>query len=677
MRVGVEVGGTFTDLIATDGESVRIAKVPSTAGQPEKAVLSALEAAGIPFAAISDLVHGSTVATNAVLERKGGAVAFVTTAGFTDLLLIQRQDRPRIYDLVHSKPEAIVGRADTIGVAERILADGSVHTPLDIDGVGDELLGFLEKRPYVAVAICLLNSYANPTHELLVADLIRRRLPDLDVTCSHEVSREFREYERASTTVLSAYVQPVIRRYLNLLEGELAGKGFRGRFSIMQSNGGRLPAAVMGQNAVTALFSGPAAGVTGAIRQAGLSGHDRLITLDMGGTSTDVCLITDGKPGIAPQTMIDGLPVRTPVIDISTVGAGGGSIVWCDAGGMLRVGPQSAGADPGPACYGRNGKLPTITDAHAIRGTLPAGSLLGGHMRLDVDAARAVFKDLAATFSMSLEQIADSAIRIAEANIVRAIELISTERGLDPRDYVLVPFGGAGPLHAARIAEELNLTRIVVPNNAGVLSAFGLLTSDFKQFEMLTRRIVLDRDAPDAVRSTLAEMRERLSGRLAQLDLGRDLRFSHVLQMRYTGQAFELDVEIPDEHLPGLTLADLQRAFEDAHRAAYFHVGAAHSRKQMEIVGVQVCAVAPTGSQSALPFPPCREHPADETLLVHEGGASRCCVGLTMEALLDGVVREGPALVRDRVSTVYVPPDWSFRAEPSGNLLLERRSTRA
>lgn len=675
MRVGVEVGGTFTDLIAIDGESVRVAKVPSVPGQPEKGVLAALEAAAIPFSDVTDLVHGSTVATNAVLERKGGAVAFVTTAGFTDLLLIQRQDRPRIYELVHSKPQAIAGRAETFGLVERVLADGSIATALDLDAAAGDLLGFLRRRPYAAVAICLLNSYANPLHERAVADLIRRELPEIDVTCSHEISREFREYERASTTVLSAYVQPVIHRYLGSLERALVNGGFTGRFSVMQSNGGRLPAAVMRRSAVTALFSGPAAGVTGAIRQAQLSGHDRLITLDMGGTSTDVCLITAGKPGIAPQTMIDGLPVRTPVIDIATVGAGGGSIVWCDTGGMLRVGPQSAGADPGPACYGRGGGLPTITDAHAIRGTLPADSLLGGKMSLDIGAARAAFAELAAMFSMDAEQIADSAIRIADANIVRAIQLISTEKGLDPRDYVLVPFGGAGPLHAARVAEELNLSRILVPRNAGVLSAFGLLTSDFKQFEMLTRRVIVDANAADAVRSTLSEIRERLTARLAQLELGRDLQFTHTLQMRYCGQAFELDVDVAEDDLADLTMASLREAFEDAHRAAYFHAGGVSS-KQVEIVGFQVCATAATDNRAQLPHPARAAARAADALTIHEGGVRRDCAGLTMDALADSALHEGPALVRDAISTIYVPPGWNVRAEPSGNLLLARQGAR-
>ena len=309
------------------------------------------------------------------------------------------------------------------------------------------------------------------------------------------MAREFREFERASTTLLSAYVQPVIDGYLHRFESKLAESGFTGRFTVMQSNGGRLPAAAMRQSAITALYSGPAAGVVGATRQAARSGFRDLITFDMGGTSTDVCLVQDGRPSLASESEIDGLPIRTPVLDIVSVGAGGGSIVWVDDGGMLRVGPQSAGADPGPACYGKGGTAPATTDAHIVIGTIRPGAFLGGRMSLDGDAARRAFEPLATRFDLSVEQAAASALQLADANIVRAIQLVSTERGRDPRDYALVPFGGAGPLHAARIAEELGIGTIVVPPNAGVISAYGLVASDYTKFDAVTRKMKLDEAA--------------------------------------------------------------------------------------------------------------------------------------------------------------------------------------
>ena len=542
MRVGVEVGGTFTDLVAVEGDRVRIAKVPSVPARPDEGALAAIDDAGIGLDSVTDLVHGSTVATNAILERKGAPIAFLVTKGFRDLLLLQRHNRNRIYDLFYRKPEPVANRRDTYEVAERIDSDGSVIAALDEDATARLLEQALSDKGYGAVAVCLLNAYANPTHERAVAAMIRARFPDLSVTCSSDVTREFREYERASTTTLAAYVQPVIDAYLARFEDRLSDGGFTGRFSVMQSNGGRLPAEAMGRNAITSLFSGPAAGVIGAVRQAGLSGFDNLITLDMGGTSTDVCLVAGGRPDLSTETEVDGLPIRTPVLDIVTVGAGGGSIVWADDGGMLRVGPQSAGADPGPACYGRGGTEPTITDAHLIRGSMRAEAFLGGAMRVDGDAARRAFEDLAAQFEMSPEEFSDSAVRVAEANIVGAIQLVSTERGRDPRDYVLVPFGGAGPLHAARVAEELGIGTILVPPNAGVLSAFGLLASDYTRYDTQTRKTPLEAGAADRVRDQFAVPAR--SG----AELARGRRRDHLDQLHFW---HDWAVQRRDVHLSG------------------------------------------------------------------------------------------------------------------------------
>jgi len=338
MRVGIEVGGTFTDLVAVDGDRIGIVKVPSTPHSPDIGALASLRAADIEFRRVTDLVHGSTVATNAVLERKGAHVAFVTTAGFRDILMIQRHDRRAVYDLQYRKPRAVVRRRDCFEIGERMGADGQAIAPLDEEAVVATLIPQLQRGQYEAIAICLLGAYANPTHEEQLRALLARHLQSVFITCSSDVIREFREYERASTTALAAYVQPVIDRYLERLSSALGEGGFTGRFSVMQSNGGRLPATGIQRNAITALFSGPAAGVVGAIRQAGRSGFTNLVTFDMGGTSTDVCLIAEGRANVAAETEIDGLPIRTPVLDIVTVGAGGGSIVWVDDGGMLRVG---------------------------------------------------------------------------------------------------------------------------------------------------------------------------------------------------------------------------------------------------------------------------------------------------------------------------------------------------
>lgn len=675
MRVGIEVGGTFTDLIAIDGTEVRVTKVPSVPASPEEGVFAALEAAQIPLAAVTDLVHGSTVATNAVLERKGGLTAFVTTAGFRDLLLIQRQDRPKVYELVYSKPVPVVERRDVIEISERMLADGSVATPLDAVRTEATLAAALAARPYQGVAVCFLNAYANPMHERAVADLIHKRFPHLYVSCSADISREFREYERASTTALAAYVQPIIDSYIGRFEERLTRAGFTGRFSIMQSNGGRLPAAAIRRNAISALFSGPAAGVTGAVRQAGASGHANLITFDMGGTSTDVCLVTDGKPVIAPETAVDGLPVRTPVVDIASVGAGGGSIVWRDAGGMLRVGPRSAGADPGPACYGRGGTAPTITDAHVIRGTIQAQSFLGGRMQLDVAAARRAYATLAREFNMSLQEIADSAIRLADANVVRAIQLISTELGRDPRDYALVPFGGAGPLHAGRIAEDLGIRTIVVPQNAGVLSAFGLLAADFTQYETITHRMTVNAAAPAAVCAVLHDLRSELEKRFRALDMHGELQFAHTLQMRFVGQAFEVDVPLASAQLDCLTETALREQFDHAHRLVYMaSSGAGLAGKSVEIVGFRVGATAPEAV--VLPGKPAAGSAhALRRIAIHENRAPRDCTLATRPQVEAAGGMAGPLLVEDETATIYVPPGWHAVNDASGNLIVTRTGT--
>ncbi|NDG49046.1 MAG: hydantoinase/oxoprolinase family protein, partial [Rhodospirillales bacterium] len=350
MRVGIEVGGTFTDLVAVDQDQVRVIKVASTPRSPDIGAFNALVAAGISPGSVTDLVHGSTVATNAILERRGASVAFIATRGFRDILFMQRHDRRRIYDLHYTKPPPPVRRRDCFEVAERIGPDGVVIEALGEAAVRRDLLPALALGGYQAVAICLLSAYASPVHEMRLKAIIAAALPGIRVAASHEVAPEFREFERASTTALSAYVQPVIDGYLDRFEATLAGAGFTGHFSVMQSNGGRMPATAMRSNAISALLSGPAAGVVGAIRQAARSGRGNLVTFDMGGTSTDVSLVQDGEAALAAETEVDGLPIRTPVLDIVTVGAGGGSLVWIDDGNMLRVGPRSAGAEPGPAC---------------------------------------------------------------------------------------------------------------------------------------------------------------------------------------------------------------------------------------------------------------------------------------------------------------------------------------
>jgi N-methylhydantoinase A len=672
MKVGVEVGGTFTDLVAMNKDEVRVIKVPTTPASPDIGVINALRAAKIDFASIEDFAHGSTVATNAVLERKGGRIAFLATEGFRDILFLQRHNRKRIYDLKYKKPEPPVKRSDCFEVAERVLSTGAVEASLDEVKFRETVLPNLVHGAYDAVAICLLNAYKNPAHEQRIATIIRAALPNVVVTCSHQVAREFREYERASTATLSAFVQPVIAGYLGRLTESLKQDGFRGRFSVMQSNGGRLPAEAMRENAISALFSGPAAGVVGAVRQVSRSGHKNIITFDMGGTSSDVCLVQDGNPTLSSETEIDGLPVRTPLLDIVSVGAGGGSLIWLDDGGMLRVGPESAGAQPGPACYGRGGKRPTITDAHVVLGTVRPEAFLGGQMEIDAAAAHKAFDELAAHFRLPVETVAYNAVRLANANIVRAIQLVSTQRGRDPRDYVLVPFGGAGPMQAAQIAEELGISMVVAPPNPGVTSAFGLLASDFIKYETLTDRAQVDDNICENLRARFRGMRADLEAQFRQMDFSQALSFNYTLEMRYVGQAFEVPLELAENVLATLDREALQEQFIDAHHRIYFHSD--RSGRPIEVVALRVGATLATTSMPAMTSATSTQRlPVDDKQGLYDGVDWAPCRRQTISALAKKRdVITGPAVLEDYTTTVLVPSGWTASVDQESNLILAK-----
>lgn len=671
MRVGVEVGGTFTDLVAVEDGRIVLIKVPSTPQGPDIGVINAVESAGLDLGGVDDFVHGSTVATNALLERKGAKVAFIVTKGFRDILHLQRHDRLNIYDLRYQRPVPVVERRDCFEVAERIDAEGRIVEAFDVAPAAAALIPQLRAGGYQAVGICLLSSYANPAHERELQVALEAGLKDVFITCSSDVSREFREFERASTTTLAAYVQPVIDAYLLRLEQKLADRGYDDRLSVMQSNGGRLPVTGMRRNAISALFSGPAAGVVGATRQAQRSGIGNLITFDMGGTSTDVCLVTDGRPGISPDTVLDGLPVRTPVLDIATIGAGGGSLVWVDDGGMLRVGPRSAGAVPGPACYNRGGTLPTITDAHVIRGTIRPEAFLGGTMEILREKSEAVFAPLAKQLGMSVPQAANAALRLAAANIVRAIQLVSTEKGHDPRDYSLVPFGGAGPLMAVEVAEELGLDMVMVPPNAGVLSAYGLIASDFSKIYTITRRSRIDEAAPAIVRDTFSEMTSNALSDFNEYGLAGQLSFKFVADMRFVGQAFEIAVDIDESRLSDLTRQQLIDDFIAAHHRVYLHGSSA--KQAIEIVGFRLEATRPIESLPLMAERELSGRPARQTARMQGSEGSYEVAVLSAPALAQGEPQQGPALIEGYSTTTLVPEGWAATRDKNDNLIVRRK----
>ncbi len=529
--LGVDVGGTFTDaVLLTDENELRTAKIP-TALRQEESVLAA--AAAVGAAGVDRFTHGTTVATNALLERKGARTAFVATAGFEHLLHLRRQDRAELYRLCAEHPAPVVPLERCFGVRERVGPDG-VIVPLELDS--------LPELDAEAVAVCLLFSFRDSAHERAVAAELRRRLPDARVVASHEVSPEFREYERASTTAIDAYLGPVVARYLEALGERAAASGLPEPL-VMRSSGGVASLVEAAAHPAVALVSGPAAGTVGAALLARRAGFDNAISFDMGGTSTDVSLIVGGRAGLAAEREVGGLPLRLPTLDLHTVGAGGGSIVWLDSGGAVRVGPASAGADPGPACYGRGGTRPTVTDANLLLGRLP--TKLAGDIDLDAEAAARAFDGIDPA----------AAIEIVNAEMLRALRVVSVERGHDPRALALVAFGGAGPLHACALADELEIGTVLVPAAAGVLSALGLVASE--------------------------ERRDHVVPYVCPLAEVADLPADGDADLRYAGQSFELTVPIQPA---------LEEAFHRAHEERY---GYADRGRAIELVAVRTAETKP------------------------------------------------------------------------------------
>ncbi|MHA7851930.1 hydantoinase/oxoprolinase family protein [Roseovarius sp.] len=673
-RVGIEVGGTFTDIVAITDGVMQVAKVPSTPASPDIGAMNALAKLGIAPGNVSELVHGSTVATNAVLERKGARLAMLVTKGTRDILSLQRHDRKSIYDLKYKKPEPIIPRNDIFEVSGRISASGEIVSSVDIPTLTDLLQQITASGNYDVIVICLLNSYANPLHELEVKKVVQTLAPSLATLCSHEVSREFREYERASTSSLAGFVQPVLKGYLGRFAATLEEQGFAGALSFMQSNGGRMPATAVGDQPITALLSGPAAGVVGAVKAAESLSIQDVITLDMGGTSTDVAIIQNGRPGLTAQLEIDGLPIRTPVVDIVTVGAGGGSIAWIDDGAMLRVGPKSAGAAPGPAGYGRGGILPTVTDANLIRGSLRPGSLLDQEIDVDMDAARKSFDNLAHRLSLSHEDVADAVIRVAESNIVRAIQKVSTERGKDPRRFTLVAFGGAAGLHAARVAEELNIEEVLVPVNAGVLSAIGLLSSDHVYYTVATRRCELSKENLAQIRDVIETLKTDARNYLEKEGVTGEPVFEVFLEMRYVGQAFEISVKIEQEAVKELTTGAIARAFAAEHHRIFEFSKPEDARSEIVSfrVGARIVSQSRPPKGTIFEGMHASDH-SDQFIFLRENESTIECKVLRSERL-SSTPEPGPLLIEDGTTTILVPGTWSACRTGPQHIILKKRT---
>ncbi|TLS67971.1 hydantoinase/oxoprolinase family protein [Mariprofundus erugo] len=658
MFLGVDTGGTFTDFVYYSAQGLRFHKVLSTPTDPSLAIEQGIAEMGLQADQLH-LVHGSTVATNAVLERKGVKTLFVTNAGFEDLLTIGRQTRAELYQLCPELPEQWLGRDDCVGLAGRIDAAGAPAEPLD-HGALKQLCGYIRAGNYDAVAICMLFSFLNPAHEREVA----AALPEhLFASASHQVLAEYREYERAATTFLNAYVGPLVQRYLRRLQHVLSPK----YLYVMHSAGGVMQAEAAGEHAVRLLLSGPAGGLVAAGRVGRQLHTDQLLTFDMGGTSTDVALMC-GEPLMTTEGKLAGLPVSLPMLDIHTIGAGGGSQAWIDEAGLPQVGPQSAGAFPGPVCYGRGGEEVTVTDANLLLGRIPADARLAGSLPLDRQAAAEAFERYGRALGLTPLQAARAVIDIAEEHMAGALRVVSVQKGYDPGDFSLLCFGGAGGLHACALAEKLSMRKVIIPVASGAFSALGMLAG--RQQSEFSRTRCMDAAHADTV-VQLTSLFGELSDEARQQMPGLPLLFERRVDMRYAGQGFHLLISLPDGNEP-VDIALLLERFARAHRQAYGHL----LDRPVEVITVRLTACV---DRTELAWPTMQSVGGealpstftDVYAAVGDVATAMSVPAYQRSALLPGMQLTGPALVLEDIATTWLPAGWQLQLSPHGHLLLE------
>ena len=666
-RVSIDIGGTFTDFVLEDAEARTIgsAKTSSTPADPAQGVLEGLRESIADPEDVEFIVHGQTVGLNSFLERKGARVLLLMTEGLRDAYSIARHDRKDLYTLQYSKPERLVPRRDTLEVGERLRWDGSVEKPVDEASLAP-IIEKIRAEDVKAVAVCLVHAYVNPAHELEVRDILLRECPELNVTLSHEIAREWREYERASSAVLNAYIAPKVGGYLESLEHEIADLGVGATLHVMQSNGGISTAARAREEPVQTLLSGPVGGTIGGAALSSLTDRPNLLCVDMGGTSFDVSLIVDGKPSVSIETELEGLPILLSLVDIHTIGAGGGSLAWLEAGG-LRVGPQSAGAAPGPACYGRGGTQPTVTDANLFLGRLDPEYFLGGAMELDQPAAEAALHPLAGELGVTDIPFAEGVLQVINASMADAMRTITVRQGIDPREYSLVAFGGAGPMHAAWLAAELEINEIIIPWSPGTFSAWGMLQTDMRHDLVRTFfRALADSDAGDLV-AIFEELESEGAELLAdqRVDSG-DIYFARSADMRYVGQEYSVNVAIGTD----VELKQVAGAFHDGHRIRYGH---STPDAPVELVNLRVAALGRI-RREAIPFesPEAGGDPVLSHRQVIFEGESHETPALLRDRMQVGAVQLGPLVIEEQTATTVVPPGYSTQVDELGSLVITR-----
>jgi N-methylhydantoinase A len=683
-----DIGGTFTDFVLAGGDArPRFLKVASTPEDPALAVLDGiqvlLQQAGIQAGDIDTVLHATTVATNAIIERKGSPCALITTDGFRDVLIIGRQKRYETYDLHLDKPAPLIPRRRIVEVSERVGADGAVVQALDAASV-DAAIDHILADGAESVAVVLLHAYANPEHEQAIARRLAERAPQLPVSLSSSLTPKFREYERTSTTVANAYVRPIVGRYVARLESALAGQGFRNEIFIMQSAGGLVSPQMAGEEPVRIVESGPAAGVLMSALVGAEAGADHVITFDMGGTTAKLGAVDAGVPAITPTFEVDpvryrpgsGLPINVPAIELLEIGAGGGSIARAELG-VIHVGPESAGADPGPMCYGRGGDRPTITDANLLLGYLNPGYFNAGAMTLDLAAAReGIRRDVAQPLELDTERAAWGVHAAANANMERAMRIVSVERGRDPRRYAIVAFGGAGPVHAARLARAIGAPRVIVPFGAGVGSAIGLLRAEPKIETSMTRVMAVEAGCEEAIQTLYHQLQQRAEADLSRLGVAGEPRWHRYGYLRYRGQGYEIRADLPGGAIQPGYCDGVKEAFHRAYAASY---GYRDDSAAIEAVDWHLVATLPTAAASLDLGWQAPETPSTTCASRHawfpETGGFVDTATYARGGLAAGAQVDGPAIIEDPEATIVVPPGMRAGVSPQGHIVIEVDAT--
>lgn len=680
-RIGVDSGGTFTDvcLFEENTGEVKIWKVSSTPDDPSRGITQGVEEGirevGTTAAEVAFLGHGTTVATNALIQGRGVKTGLITTDGFRDLLEIGRQKRPDLYDIQADKPDTLVSRDLRIGVKERVLSNGENETSLDEDEFRTAVRE-LKKSGVESVAVCFLYSFLNSEHEAIAGRILNEEFPEAFSALSHKIAPEFREFERLSTTVVNAYLGPVMKGYVNALSGKLKNLGIAVAPQLTQSNGGVIGFDAAADLPVRTVLSGPSTGVVAAQAIGRMTGIENLITFDMGGTSSDVALLTGGKCQVVNESVVHGYPIKAPMLDIHTVGAGGGSIAYVDNGGLLKVGPRSAGANPGPSCYGLGNPEPTVTDANVLLQTQNPKYLLNGRMKINQELSRAAIQALADKLGMGVLETANGILDIVAANMAKAIRVISVQRGHDPREYTMVAFGGAGPVHAARLAKELGMKRILVPRTPGVLCALGLLMTDLRTDFSSTQLTRLDEASADSIGEIYSTLEAKAYAWFESEGIAQPAQqISRTVDVRYAGQNYEISVPVPAGHVTAATFAAIEEAFLNAHRQLYGFIA------EGEPVQMVTFRLAASGLVEKAQFQPAEIEGPDSSAAITgsrdvwmmEAGGFVAATLYDRAKLMAGNVVHGPAIIDQMDTTTVVPVGTTATVDAYLNLMLEAK----